>query len=72
MAGDFVLILCLMKPSDRLADAHIFWMWLLKDRLSLISTPNYLEPQTDSIIQPCSRYSLMTGVLAGVPCMATH
>ena len=65
MAGDFVLIL--MKSRDQLADVHIFWMWLLKDRLSLISTPKYLEPPTDS-----SRYSLATEVLARVTCMTKH
>ena len=61
-----------MSPRDRLADVHIFLMWLLKERLSLISTPRYLEPPTDSRICPCSSYSLGTGVLARVTCMATH
>ena len=55
-----------MNPRDRLAVVHIFWMWLLKERLSLISTPRYLEPLTDSRICPCSRYSLETEVLARV------
>ena len=38
-------------------------MWLLKDRLLLISTPRYIEPATDSSTWPCSRYLLGTGVL---------
>ena len=72
MAGDFVLMLPFTNPRDRLADVHIFWMWLLKERLSLISTPRYLEPPTDSRICPCSSYSLGTGVQARVTCMTTH
>ena len=53
-----------MNPRDWHADVHIFWMWLLKENLSLISTPRYLKPPTDSRICPCNRYSLETGVLA--------
>ena len=62
IAGDFVLMLRLINPRDRFADVHIFWMWLLKVRLLLISTPKYLEPPTDSRIWPYSRYLLGTGV----------
>ena len=38
--GDFVLMLRLMNHNDRLDDVHIFWIWMLNDRLSLTSTPN--------------------------------
>ena len=55
-----------MNPRDRLAVGRTFSMWLLKERLSLISTHRYLEPPTDSRICLCSRYSLGTGVLARV------
>ena len=72
IAGDLVPMLRFINPRDRLADVHIFWTWLLKERLSLISTPRYLEPPTDSRIYPCSRYSLWTGVLAHVTCMTAH
>ena len=39
-----VLMFPLRKPRDRLAEVATFRMWLLKDRLLLISTPRYLEP----------------------------
>ena len=65
-------MLRLINPRDPFADVHIFWMWLLKVRLLLISTPKYLEPQTDSRIWPYSRYSLGTGFLARVTWMTTH
>ena len=62
----------LYESQGPLADVIIFWMWLLKERLSLISSPRYLEPPTDTRICPCSSYSLGTGVLARVICMTTH
>ena len=61
-----------MNPSDRLADVHIFQMWLLKEKLSLISTPRYLESPIDSMICPCSRGPVGTGVLSRVTCMTPH
>ena len=72
MAGDLVPMLRFMNPRDGLADVYIFWMWLLKERLSLISMPRYLEPPTDSRIYSCSRYSLGTGDLASVTCITSH
>ena len=62
----FVLMLRLMNPRDRFAEVQIFWIWLLKVKLLLISTPKYLELPTDSRICPCSRYSLGTGFTARV------
>ena len=69
---DFVLMLGFVNLRDRLADVEIFWMRLLNERLSLISTPKYLVPPTDLRICPCSRYLLGTRVLDHVTCITTH
>ena len=58
----------LRKPRDRLADVVTFWMWLLKDRLLLISTPRYFEPATDS----STWHWLGTEVLDLVICITTR
>ena len=73
-AGFCDLIFLLRKQRDRLAEVHVagFWMWLLNNRLLLISTPRYLEPATDSKAWPYSSYWLGIGVLDLVMCRTTH